>query len=187
MPDTPSSNLTISRASKCACRSPTCCDWGSRRFGAEASLLAFPQLFEALRSGKFDGQENPDRNNTRREVRPGAEIPVPERPFLRSGGVHHVAGCVRGSLCGGQGNFRRGRQAGGKASRSSAAQAEAEGVAALQQAGMTVQARSTAPAFIAAMAGIIPGIREALRSRVDRADQAGSELTRACQQELNRP
>ena len=32
---------------------------GFQAFGAETSLMAFPQLFEALRSGKFDGEEIP--------------------------------------------------------------------------------------------------------------------------------
>ncbi len=32
---------------------------GFKALGADAAPLPFPQLFEALRAGKFDGQENP--------------------------------------------------------------------------------------------------------------------------------
>ena len=53
-----------------------------KAFGAEAATLPLPLLFEALRAGKFDGQENPIATIRAAEHAPGAKIPDPQRPCV---------------------------------------------------------------------------------------------------------
>ena len=57
-------------------------------------------------------------------------------------------------------SFVEAAKLGGKASRAFAAKAEAEGVAALQQAGMTVQTNIDRTAFAAAMAAANPAFEQ---------------------------
>jgi tripartite ATP-independent transporter DctP family solute receptor len=129
---------------------------GFQAFGAEASLLAFPQLFEALRSGKFDGEENPIAtiraakfDQVQKFLSLSAHSYDPAVFIMSQDAFEDLS--AEDKLI-----FAEAANAGGKASRSAASQAEVEGVAALQQAGMTVQREIDRPAFIAAMAGIYP-------------------------------
>jgi TRAP-type C4-dicarboxylate transport system substrate-binding protein len=126
---------------------------GFQALGADAAALPFPLLFEALRAGKFDGQENPIAT-----IRAGKFDQVQKfltlsahaydpAVFLMSADAYEDLSAED------KASFIEAAKAGGKASRVFAAQAEAEGVATLRQAGMTVQTSIDRAAFAAAMAG----------------------------------
>ena len=129
---------------------------GFQALGAETALLAFPQLFEALRAGKFDGEENPIAT-----IR-AAKFDQVQKFLTLSAHAYDPAVFVMSPdafdelSAEDKASFVEAAKIGGKASRNFAAQAETDGVAALQQAGMTVQRQIDRAAFVTAMAGANP-------------------------------
>jgi tripartite ATP-independent transporter DctP family solute receptor len=123
---------------------------GFRALGAAPEPLAFPQLFEALRTGRFDAQENPVATIEAarfREVQSHLSLTghIYSAAFfvvspdlledLDEPGREALADCAR---------------TGARASREAAETAEREGVARLRGAGMTVVADVDRAAFAAA-------------------------------------
>ena len=129
---------------------------GFQALGADTALLPFPQLFEALRAGKFDGQENPIAT-----IR-AAKFDQVQKFLTLSAHAYDMAVFVISPdvfdelSTEDRAIFVEAAKLGGEASRSFAAQAETEGVTALQQGGMTVQREIDRANFIAAMAGANP-------------------------------
>jgi tripartite ATP-independent transporter DctP family solute receptor len=124
--------------------------------GAEVASLPLPQLFEALRAGKFDGQENPIAT-----IR-AARFDQVQKFLTLSGHAYDPAVFIMSPDAFDELSaedkiiFKEAALLGGKASRSFAAQAQAEGVAALQSAGMTVQTDIDRARFAAALSSVNP-------------------------------
>jgi tripartite ATP-independent transporter DctP family solute receptor len=122
--------------------------------GAEAGALPLPQLFEALRAGKFDGQENPIATIQ------AARFDQVQKYLSLSGHAYDPAVFVMSPdafedlSAEDKVVFKEAAVLGGKASRSFAAQAQIDGVAALRQAGMVVQTEIDRAAFAAAMGSV---------------------------------
>ena len=129
---------------------------GFQALGAETALLAFPQLFEALRVGKFDGEENPIAT-----IR-AAKFDQVQKFLTLSAHAYDPAVFVMSPdafdelSAEDKASFAEAAKVGGKASRSFAALAETEGVTALQQAGMTVQREIDRTRFAGAVASANP-------------------------------
>ena len=125
---------------------------GFKALGADAAPLPFPQLFEALRAGKFDGQENPIATIV------AAKFDQVQKFLTLSGHAYDPAVFLMAPdafdelSSDDRTSFKEAAKLGGAASRSFAAKAETDGVAALQKAGMTVQASIDRASFVTAMA-----------------------------------
>jgi tripartite ATP-independent transporter DctP family solute receptor len=137
---------------------------GFKALGANTASLPFPQLFEALRAGKFDGQENPIATIVAAKF-------VQAQKFLTLSGhaydpaVFLMAPDAFADLShDDRTSFIEAAKLGAKASRSFAAKAEAEGVAALQKAGMTVQTSIDRDSFVNAMASANAGYEKTFGS-----------------------
>jgi len=130
---------------------------GFQALGADAAPLPLPQLFEALRAGKFDGQENPIAT-----IR-AAKFDQVQKFLTLSGHAYDPAvflmspDAFEDLSAEDKASFIEAAKLGAKASRTFAAQAEAEGVTLLRQGGMTVQPSIDRAAFAAAMASAYPG------------------------------
>ncbi len=126
---------------------------GFKALGADAAPLPFPQLFEALRAGKFDGQENPIATIV------AAKFDQVQKFLTLSGHAYDPAVFLMAPdawddlSTDDRTAFMEAAKLGGKASRSFVAKAETEGVAALQKAGMRVQPGIDRDSFVAALAG----------------------------------
>ena len=124
--------------------------------GVEAASLPFPQLYEALRAGKFDGQENPIATIQ------AAKFDQVQKFLTLSGhaydpAVFVVSPDVFEELSPeDKANFAAAAKVGAAASRRFAGEAATNGIAALQQAGLTVQREIDRAAFAAAMAPANP-------------------------------
>ncbi len=127
---------------------------GFQALGVEVASLPFPQLFEALRAGKFDGQENPIAT-----IR-AAKFDQVQKFLTLSGHAYDPAVFLMAPdafdelSAEDKASFVEAAKLGGKASRDFAAKAETEGVGALRQAGMTVQENIDRGSFAAAMASV---------------------------------
>jgi tripartite ATP-independent transporter DctP family solute receptor len=125
---------------------------GFKALGADTASLPFPQLFEALRAGKFDGQENPIATIV------AAKFDQVQKFLTLSGHAYDPAVFLMAPDAfedlshDDRTSFVEAAKLGGKASRSFAAKAETDGVAALQSAGMTVQTSIDRSSFVNAMA-----------------------------------
>jgi TRAP-type C4-dicarboxylate transport system substrate-binding protein len=126
---------------------------GFRALGVDTATLAFPQLFEALRAGKFDGQENPIATIQ------AAKFDQAQKFLTLSGHAYDPAAFIMSQdafdelTTEDKTIFADAAKAGGLASRKFAGDAQTAGVVALQQAGMTVQATIDRGSFASAMAG----------------------------------
>jgi TRAP-type transport system periplasmic protein len=124
---------------------------GFKALGADTASLPFPQLFGALRDGKFDAQENPIATIV------AAKFDQVQKFLTLSGHAYDPAVFLMSPDAfedlshDDRTSFVEAAKLGGKASRSFAAKAEAEGVAALQKAGMTVQTSIDRDSFATAM------------------------------------
>ncbi|WP_431860864.1 DctP family TRAP transporter solute-binding subunit [Azospirillum sp.] len=111
---------------------------GFKALGAEATPLPFPQLFEALKSGQFDGQENPIATII------AAKFDQVQKHLTLSAHVYDPAVVVIAPDLWAELSdadkavFADAAKAAAAASRAFAADAEAKGVAALEKAGMQV-------------------------------------------------
>jgi tripartite ATP-independent transporter DctP family solute receptor len=125
---------------------------GFQVLGVEAASLPFPQLFEALRAGKFDGQENPIAT-----IR-AAKFDQVQKFLTLSGHAYDPAVFLMSRDAFDElsnedkASFAEAARLGGKASRAFALEAETAGVTALRQAGMAVQSSIDRARFASAMA-----------------------------------
>ncbi len=125
---------------------------GFKALGADVSPLAFPQLYEALQSGKFDGQENPIAT-----IR-SAKFDQVQKFLTMSAHVYDPAVIVMSPdafddlTSEDKASFGEAARLGGRASRVFAAEAETTGVAALKQSGMQVLTEIDRNRFATAMA-----------------------------------
>ncbi|MFZ1109102.1 MAG: TRAP transporter substrate-binding protein [Rhodomicrobium sp.] len=129
---------------------------GFKALGADPAPLPFPQLFGALQSGQFDGQENPIATIM------SAKFAQVQKYLTLSGHVYDPAVFLASPDM-----FNdlpdedkkilvEAARAGAQASRKYAAEAQEKGVAALRQAGMTVTAQVDRKPFSKAMASAMP-------------------------------
>jgi TRAP-type C4-dicarboxylate transport system substrate-binding protein len=129
---------------------------GFKALGADVAPLAFPELYGALQSGKFDGQENPIATIQ------SAKFDQVQKYLTVSGHVYDPALIVMSKDAfedlgeGEKEAIVESAKVGAAASRQYAADAEAKGVAALQQAGMTVTTEIDRDKFVEAMAPANP-------------------------------
>ena len=129
---------------------------GFKALGADVAPLPFPQLYGALQSGQFDGQENPIATIQ------ASKFSQVQKFLTVSGHVYDPAVIVMSVDAfeeldeGDKEAIVAAAKLGAKASREFAADAQAKGVAALAEAGMQVTREIDAGAFAAAMAGATP-------------------------------
>ena len=129
---------------------------GFKALGADVAPLAFPQLYGALQSGQFDGQENPIATIL------ASKFAQVQKYLTVSGHVYDPAVIVMSVDAfeeldeGAKEAVIAAAKLGAQASRAYAAEAQAKGVAALAQAGMEVTAEIDKAKFAAAMAGAVP-------------------------------
>jgi tripartite ATP-independent transporter DctP family solute receptor len=129
---------------------------GFKALGAEAAMLPFPQLFEALQSGQFDGQENPIATIQ------AAKFDKVQKFLTLSSHVYDPAAIIMSAdthdelSAEDKAAFADAAKLGAAASRKYAAAAEESGVAALKQAGMQVVADIDRARFVAVMASVEP-------------------------------
>ncbi|MGA9016988.1 MAG: DctP family TRAP transporter solute-binding subunit [Acetobacteraceae bacterium] len=147
---------------------------GFQALGVDTASLPFPQLFEALRAGKFDGQENPIATIQ------AAKFDQVQKFLTLSGHAYDPAAFVMSPdafdelSAEDKASFADAARAGGLASRKFAADAQTAGVAALQQAGMTVQISIDRGRFASAMAGANAEFEKRFgRDLIERIRQAG--------------
>jgi TRAP-type transport system periplasmic protein len=124
-----------------------------KALGVEAASLPFPQHYEALRAGKFDGQENPIATIQ------AAKFDQVQKFLTLSGHAYDPAAFVvsldvfEDLSAEDKASFVAAAKVGAAASRRYAAEAATAGVVQLERTGMTVQRDIDARAFAAAMAG----------------------------------
>ena len=129
---------------------------GFKALGADVAPLAFPQLYGALQSGQFDGQENPIATIV------ASKFAQVQKYLTVSGHVYDPAVIVMSVDAfeeldeGAKEAVFAAAKLGAQASRAYAAEAQAKGVAALAQAGMEVTTEIDKAKFAAAMAGAMP-------------------------------
>src|SRR5580658_5165049 len=111
---------------------------GFKALGADASPLPFPQLYGALQSGQFDGQENPIAtiqsskfNQVQKYLTLTGHVYDPAILFMSIDDFDALSAEDKQS-------FVEAAKLAGDASRKFAAAAEVKGVSALEQAGMQV-------------------------------------------------
>lgn len=133
---------------------------GFKALGADAGPLAFPEVYGALQTGKFDGQENPIATIV------ASKFYQVQKYLTMSGHIYDPAvflmskDLYEGMSPADRAAFVEAARLGGEASRRFAAQAEAEGVAFLQQQGMQVVASIDKAKFAAAMASALPAFEQ---------------------------
>jgi len=129
---------------------------GFKALGADVAPLAFPQLYGALQSGQFDGQENPIATIL------SAKFAQVQKHLTVSGHVYDPAVIVMSVDAfeeldeGDKEAIMAAAKIGGQASRAYAAEAQSKGVEALRQAGMQVVTEIDSAKFAAAMASAQP-------------------------------
>ena len=133
---------------------------GFKGLGADVSQLAFPELYGALQTGKFDGQENPIAtivaskfNQVQKYLTMSGHIYDPAVFLISKDLYEEMSAADRAA-------FVEAAKLGGEASRKFAAQAEAQGVAALQSQGMQVVTSIDKGKFAAAMAPTMPAFEQ---------------------------
>lgn len=142
---------------------------GFRALGAEVAPLPFPQLYDALRTGQFDGQENPIATIQ------AAKFDQVQKFLTISGHVYDPALFIASPDVfdelspADKASFIAAAKLGAAASRRFAAEAQRTGVAALQAAGMQVTNEIDRPRFAAAMAAAVPEFESRFgRAQIDR-------------------
>jgi TRAP-type transport system periplasmic protein len=125
---------------------------GFKALGADVSPLPFPQLYGALQSGQFDGQENPIATiqsskfyQVQKYLSLTAHVYDPAILFMSTDDFGSLSEEDKRS-------FTEAARLAGEASRQFAAEAEAKGVSELAQAGMQVAKDIDRSKFAAAMA-----------------------------------
>jgi len=130
---------------------------GFTALGADVKPLAFPQLYSALQSGQFDGQENPIAtiqsskfNQVQKYLTLTGHVYDPAILFMSIDDFDELLSADD------QRSFVEAAKLAGAASRQFAAAAEAKGVPELAQAGMQVIKDVDRSKFAAAMASAAP-------------------------------
>jgi TRAP-type C4-dicarboxylate transport system substrate-binding protein len=147
---------------------------GFQALGVDAAPMPFPQLFEALRAGKFDGEENPIAtiraakfDQVQKFLTLTAHAYDPAVFVMSPDGFDDLSAEDKKS-------FVEAAKLGGEASRKFAAAAETEGVTALRQAGMAVQIDIDRARFASAMAPAMAGFETRFgRDRIEQIKQTG--------------
>jgi tripartite ATP-independent transporter DctP family solute receptor len=147
---------------------------GFKALGVEAAPLPFPSLYEALRAGTFDGEENPIAT-----IR-AAKFDQVQKYLTLSGHAYDPAVFITSSdtfddlSAEDKTNFIEAARIGAAASRRFASDAETAGLAVLQQGGMVVQSNIDKAQFAAAMASANPGFEKLFgRDLIEKIRQAG--------------
>jgi tripartite ATP-independent transporter DctP family solute receptor len=129
---------------------------GFKALGADVNPLAFPQLYGALQSGQFDGQENPIATiqsskfyQVQKYLTLTGHVYDPAILFISADDFDELSADDRRS-------FTEAAKLAGDASRQFAAAAEAKGVTELAQAGMQVIKDVDRSKFAAEMASATP-------------------------------
>jgi TRAP-type transport system periplasmic protein len=129
---------------------------GFKALGADVNPLPFPQLYDALQSGQFDGQENPIAtiqsskfNQVQKYLTLTGHVYDPAILFISTDDFDDLSPDDKQS-------FIEAAKLAGEASRQFAAAAEAKGVSELAQAGMQVFKDVDRGRFAAAMAPANP-------------------------------
>jgi TRAP-type transport system periplasmic protein len=127
-----------------------------RALGVNVTPLPFPQLYEALRLGTFDGQENPIATIL------AAKFNRVQKYLTLTGHVYDpalmlmTADCFNELSDADRANFVEAARLGAAASRRFAGEAQQTGVAALQAGGMQVVADIDREHFVTGMASAMP-------------------------------
>ncbi|KAA5610009.1 TRAP transporter substrate-binding protein [Rhodovastum atsumiense] len=142
---------------------------GFEAFGATASQLAFPLLFDALKTGKFDGEENPI------AVIRASRFDQVQRFLSLTGHVYDPAvlaaspDTLEELSPEDRTILAEAARTGARVSREAAGAADASGVAALRQAGMQVVDGIDRAAFGRALAAVMPEFEKRFgRDRIER-------------------
>ena len=145
---------------------------GFKALGAETGMLPFPQLYEALQSGQFDGEENPIATIQ------AAKLEKVQKFLTMSGHVYDPAIIVMSPdahdelSAEDKAILADAAKLGAAASRNYAAAAEQSGVAALKQAGMQVVTEIDRTRFAAAAASAMPEFERRFgREQIERIRQ----------------
>jgi tripartite ATP-independent transporter DctP family solute receptor len=148
---------------------------GFKALGADAAPLPFPQLYQALETGQFDGQENPIATIQ------SAKFSQVQKFLTLSGHVYDPAVFLASVdtfeelSAEDKQAFVEAAKIGGQASRKFAEEAQTKGVAALSQAGMKVTTQIDTKAFAEAMAATMPEYQKRFGADViDQIQRAGS-------------
>lgn len=148
---------------------------GFKAMGAEPAPLPFPQLFGALQSGQFDGQENPIATIQ------SAKFDQVQKYLTISGHVYDPAVFLASVdvfdelSADDKKAFVEAARLGGQASRKFAAEAQTNGVAALTKAGMKVTPQIDAQQFAKAMASAMPEYQKRFGAEIiDQIRKGGS-------------
>jgi tripartite ATP-independent transporter DctP family solute receptor len=133
---------------------------GFDTLGADTHPLAFPDVYGALQTGRFDGQENPIATiiaskfyQVQKYLTLSGHIYDPAA-FLMSKDLYEELSPADRQA------FTEAARLGGLASRKFAAEAEANGIAFLQQQGMQIVTDIDKAKFIDAMAPTMPGFEQ---------------------------
>ncbi len=150
---------------------------GFKALGADPAPLPFPQVFGALQSGQFDGQENPIGTIM------SANFAQVQKYLTLSGHVYDPAVFLISPDTFNEMPDENKKilveaaRAGAQASRKYAAEAQEKGVAALRQSGMTVTANVNRTQFSKAMASAMPDYEKRFGAEmIQRIRQTGSGL-----------
>ena len=129
---------------------------GFKALGADVSPLPFPQLYGALQSGQFDGQENPIATilsskfvQVQKYLTPTGHVYDPAIIFMSLDMLEDLSAADKKA-------FVEAAKLAGEASRKFAAAAEAKGIAELSLAGMQVVKEVVREQFAASMAPAKP-------------------------------
>ena len=128
-----------------------------KAMGADVSALAFPQLYNALQTGQFDGQENPIATIQ------ASKFAQVQKYLTLSGHVYDpaivfISPDMFGDLSDAdKAAFVEAAKLAGEASRKFAGDAQAKGAAELAASGMQGTKEIKRDSFVAAMASAIPG------------------------------
>jgi tripartite ATP-independent transporter DctP family solute receptor len=133
---------------------------GFKALGADVAPLAFPELYAALQTGKFDGQENPIAtilaskfSQVQKYLTLSGHVYDPAIIVMSVDGFDELSAADKEAVV-------QAAKAGAKASRIYAAEAQAKGVETLKQAGMQVVSEIDTVKFAAAMASAVPGFEK---------------------------
>jgi TRAP-type transport system periplasmic protein len=133
---------------------------GFKALGADVSPLAFPELYGALQTGRFDGQENPIATIL------ASKFYQVQKYLTLSGHVYDPAvflvskDLYEDMSEADRAAFVEAAKLGGEASRKFAAKAEADGIAFLEKQGMTVTPSIDHAKFATAMTSAMPGFEQ---------------------------
>jgi tripartite ATP-independent transporter DctP family solute receptor len=129
---------------------------GFKALGADVAPLAFPQLYGALQSGQFDGQENPIATilsskfaQVQKYLTLSGHVYDPAVILMSVDAFEDLSPADKDAIL-------EAAKVGGAASRKYAAEAQAKGVASLTQAGMQVTTEIDRVKFAAALAPATP-------------------------------